>query len=122
MRRVPCPMCDGDEREGCDNCDGAGTVEETETVFRMFPEGDVIALFPTVPADLAGHCSSYMHIGQHGAADYHHVIGRTRPAGSDEHHDLLLELSRLGYAVRAMRRASRRMHDDRQSELHGWLR
>jgi hypothetical protein len=117
MRRVPCPNCDGDDREGCSTCDGAGTVEETATVFRMFPEGDVVALFPTIPADLSGHCSSYQRIGQHGAADYHHVLGRTRLARPEEYLSPMAELTRIGYAVRTVRRASRRMHEARRAEL-----
>ena len=122
MRRVPCPICGGNEREQCDNCGGVGTVEQTDTVFRMFPEGDVVALFPAIAADLDGRCSSYMHIGQHGAADYQHVIGRTRPARPDEYRELLVELGGIGYAMRTVRRASSRMHDERQAGLRAWLR
>ena len=122
MRQVPCPMCDGSKRERCDNCGGVGTVEETPTVFRMFPEGDVVALFPAIAADLVGRCSSYMHIGQHGAADYQHLIGLTRPARPEEYHDLLNELGGIGYAVSTVRRASSRMHEARQAEVRGWLR
>jgi hypothetical protein len=37
-------------------------------LFRVFPEGDVIALFPNEAADLSGNITSYQRIGQHGAA------------------------------------------------------
>ena len=38
-------------------------------VFRVFPEGDVIALFCNSAADCnPGNVMSYMHIGQHGEA------------------------------------------------------
>ncbi len=121
MRRVPCPICDGRESDGCGNCGGVGIVEETPTMFRTFPDGGVVALFPAIPADPVGRCSSYMQVGQHGAADYWHVISNTRPASPDGYRDLMFELTGIGYAVRPVRRASRRMHDQRQAELHRLL-
>ena len=99
----------------------AETPRVTPTVFRVFPEGDVIALFPTIPDGQYGQCCSYLHVGQHGAADYWHVISNTRPASPDGYRDLMFELTGIGYAVRPVRRASRRMHDQRQAELHRLL-
>ena len=44
-------------------------------------DSDVFALFPVLPADNAGNlCTSYQHVGQHGAADYGHCIRNSRPA------------------------------------------
>jgi hypothetical protein len=117
VRRVSCPICDGDGPECCDNCGGVGTVETTPVVFRSYSDGDVVALFPTILADPDGRCSSYMHIGQHGAADYWHVVATTHPAAPDECQDLLVELGRIGYALRPVLRASGRMHDDRRAQL-----
>lgn len=82
----------------------------TDTLFRRFPKregGDVIALFPLVPWNRRGECASYMHVGQHGAADLTGLIARTRPAKLDEPdvralHD---ELQGLGYRVRVLRRS-----------------
>jgi hypothetical protein len=50
-------------------------------IFRKFPDGDVIALLPYLPAECltAWPCQSYMHIGQHGAADPR-IVDDTRPA------------------------------------------
>ena len=50
-------------------------------IFRRFPDGDVIALFPYLPAECLNTwpCQSYMHIGQHGAADPR-IVHDTRPA------------------------------------------
>lgn len=43
--------------------------EPVRVMYRRFPEGDVIALFPDTDADgNLMHCMSYQHIGQHGAA------------------------------------------------------
>jgi hypothetical protein len=63
--------------------------------------GDVIALFPELPATVDGLVTSYQHLGQHGAADYHHVISQTAPVPLDgpdrERDELLAELSSIGY-------------------------
>ena len=38
-------------------------------IFRQFPDGDIIALFPGIPWDReCRYITSYQHIGQHGAA------------------------------------------------------
>jgi hypothetical protein len=78
--------------------------DQTRVVFRVWPDhngGDVIALFPDVPYDnhTPGRVESYQHIGQHGAADYNHVIAATRPATPDEYAPLLAELQQIGYNV-----------------------
>ena len=55
-------------------------------VFRRWRDGGgVIALFPELPADTHGiYCDSYMHVGQHGGADYHAVVRQTDPATPEE--------------------------------------
>lgn len=93
----------------------------TPTIFRRYPDGEIVALFPTIPADPDGHCSSYVHVGQHGAADPGHVIARTRPARPDEYANLLDELTGLGYDVHPVRRLTRRMADERRATLASWL-
>lgn len=74
-------------------------------VFRVWGNGDVIALFPDVAAD-AGmtKCLSYEHVGQHGAADYAGVIEGTRPAKAGEHAGLSRELGGMGYDLRVLKR------------------
>lgn len=72
-------------------------MSETPLIFRKYPDGDVIALFPTLPGGRFGECMSYVHVGQHGAGDYGHVIRTTRPARPDEYRDLQAELMRVGY-------------------------
>ena len=69
-------------------------------VIRVWREkdGDVFALFPVLSADNNGyHCTSYQHIGQHGAADYRLCIDRSRPATAEEAAPLLAELKAIGY-------------------------
>jgi hypothetical protein len=81
--------------------------EKTKVVFRVWPEGDILALFPEEPGDVLGHqCLSYQRIGQHGNADYDHCISATRPAQPDEYAGLAEELRRIGYDLDVCKRAS----------------
>ncbi len=83
-------------------------------VFRVWmgPEGgDVIALFPDVAHDRAGlYCVCYEHIGQHGAAQYNHVMAQTRPATEAEYAPLKRELEAkpFGYNLDVRKRYVRR--------------
>lgn len=81
--------------------------EKTLVVFRTFKKGgDVIALFPEIPGDSKGNVSSYMHIGQHGAASYHGVIADTRPSTPEEIEPLKTELESepYGYSLELRKR------------------
>ena len=70
----------------------------TKVVFRRYPDGQVIALFPDIPwSGRRGEITSYMHVGQHGAADYAGVIAMTRPAHEKEYRNPLSELRAIGY-------------------------
>lgn len=72
--------------------------EKTKTVFRVWPGGEVIALFPQIAASVHGWlCQSYMHVGQHSGADTNAVVWQTRPAKPKEYGPLLKELKQLGY-------------------------
>ena len=91
--------------------------EQTPTVFRVWPDGEVIALFPaTAAGSQYGDCTCYQHVGQHGSADYHHVIGKTRRAKPDEYADLLHELKTLGYTPQVYIREQPWMHRERMDE------
>lgn len=42
--------------------------EKTKVIFRKFPDGEVIALFPELPGTNSMlDCLNYMHVGQHGS-------------------------------------------------------
>ena len=55
------------------------------TIFRKFPEGDVIALFPGTSWDCYSNtdCMSYMHTGQHGPASVQLIKELERPDDSE---------------------------------------
>jgi len=76
-------------------------------VFRRWPTGDILALFPGLPG--AGYeVLSYEHVGQHGSADYPHCIRATKAAKPHEYRALARELRRIGYRLIICKRASRR--------------
>ena len=85
-------------------------------VFRRWKEnGDIIALFPELPADIFGDfCDAYESIGQHGGADYFGVIQQTRPCSLNDAANLAAELTRIGYRLRPIRRASYVHHERRR--------
>lgn len=64
--------------------------------FRVFDDGDVIALWPEVSAP--GLISSYMHVGQHSGASAD-LIKELRAATAEEKADLAAELQSIGYDV-----------------------
>lgn len=69
---------------------------KTVVIFRKFKDrGDVIALFPEAKAAL--RCGSYMHVGQHGEADYNFIVSKTVLASPKEYRALKTELEGLGY-------------------------
>lgn len=93
-------------------------METDIVIFRRFPDGDVIALFPYLPAEClsAWPCQSYMHIGQHGAADPR-IVHDTRPARPREYAALKAELERIGYRLAVRRRFPSDAHARRKAAL-----
>ena len=92
-----------------------GEIMPDVVVFRQWRGGDIIALFPEIPADIEGrYCQSYMQIGQHGAADYHSVIDRTTPVCEKRYVALAQELRQIGYELQPIRRATVQHHRRRR--------
>ena len=86
----------------------------TPVIFRRYPDGEVIALFPTLLGGRYGECVDYLHFGQHGSADYNRVIQLTRPAEPEEYANLRAELVAVGYAdLRVYQREQPWMHRER---------
>lgn len=75
-----------------------------DVVFRVFPDGDVIALFPSVDEG-SGTIMSYQHHGQHAAASSA-LTRELRSATPAEYAPLLAELKRVGYCLRVTTRAN----------------
>jgi hypothetical protein len=82
---------------------------ETPVLFRVDKGGEVFALFPSIAADLSGHCSCYQHIGQHCAADYGGCMRESKPATPAQYAALAEELRGRGYRLRVVRRQSAAM-------------
>lgn len=86
---------------------------EDKVVFRVWPNGDVIALFPAWWAG-GDCCQSYEHVGQHGAANYAYIISRTRPASADGLQPLLDELRQIGDMPVVIQRSTRQLSEYRR--------
>jgi nucleotide-binding universal stress UspA family protein len=71
--------------------------EQVKVIFRKFPEGDVIALFPEQDQG-RGLIGSYMTIGQHSDASKS-LITDLEPASKEEYAKLAAELERIGYDI-----------------------
>lgn len=90
-------------------------METTLVAFRRWRDtGSIIALFPEIPSDINGYfCEAFEHVGQHGGADYHGVVQATRPATEEEAAGLTDELTKIGYNLQPIRRASQTVHERR---------
>lgn len=76
----------------------------TRVVFRTWNIFEIIALFPD-DKENNNLIGSYMHVGQHGGADYDHVIKDSRPASIDEYSNLKEELESIGYNLEVVDKA-----------------
>ena len=65
---------------------------KTKVIFRIYNDGQIIALFPQFTNSYNYTVTSYMHIGQHSDADYQHVVSKTKLATPVEYESLLSEL------------------------------
>jgi hypothetical protein len=92
-------------------------VEKTRVIFRKWSNGNVVALFPReIAAMRVTYCMSYMHIGQHSAADIS-IIDDTKPATPEEYADLKAELERIGYDLEVFQRTSHKDLEARYAKL-----
>jgi len=90
--------------------------DQTIVIFRRWRStGEVIALFPEIPATLAPqYCESYEHYGQPGAADPAGVIDATDPARPEDYAALKAELETIvGYKLAIRQRMTREMFEVR---------
>ena len=78
----------------------------TLVIFRKWKDtGEIIALFPEMKEE-RGLCNSYMHVGQHGSANYVYLVSGASARGQTaltvsttpaEYAALLAELVQIGY-------------------------
>ena len=87
-----------------------GKARNEPVIFRKFnDDGEIIALFPglLVKEPRGEFMTDYLHLGQHGTADYDYVISQTKPAKPAEYNELKEELEEIGYDLRVMQRRIR---------------
>lgn len=91
---------------------------KSKVIFRFWKK-DIIAIFPEELGDNSPYtCSSYMHMGQHGACDPHIVINNSRLATPEEYNDLKEELeNQIGYNLIIIQRYRERHLRTRENEL-----
>lgn len=83
-------------------------------IFRKFPNGEIIALFPYEPVTAdCWNCGSYMHIGQHGAASQN-LVNDTKLATTAEYANLKKELEDIGYALDTIKKFPRDAYSRRR--------
>ncbi len=81
-----------------------GKVKNEPVIFRTFSNGDCIAMFPEIATDTMGYmCQSYMHVGQHSAANPN-LVFCTTPSRPSEYKALFKELTELGYDLKIIKR------------------
>ena len=91
---------------------------KTTVIFRKWNNGQIIAIFPEIPADHCyGHCMSYEHIGQHGTCAPGYVIHATTQASEAEALPIRKELESIGYELQVRLRYCESMQQRRFSEM-----
>lgn len=81
---------------------------KTYVIFRKFPDGGILALFPYDTNSWNRFCGSYMHIGQHSEADYIGCIKSTKPATGEEYQPLFDKLESIGYNLHIIKRRQKK--------------
>lgn len=92
--------------------------KKTKVIFRKFPDGEIIALFPELPGtnDITT-CLNYMHVGQHGSGKA--TCEGTKPASLIQRHILQEELEMIGYNLTIVTRFSYQMDQKRIANIRG---
>ena len=88
--------------------------KEISVIFRKFNNGNIIALFPYEIETVEGNIMSYEHNGQHGIANYDHVVYKTKLATEDEYSDLLNELKEIyaHYKFKLLKKMNRKIYSN----------
>lgn len=91
----------------------------TPIIFRKFKEGDIIAIFPTMPGTMDQYtCNSYQHIGQHGTCEPSYLIQNTKLAKPEGYEKLFQELINIGYDdLKVYKRYQYKFLEEVKSEL-----
>lgn len=91
--------------------------DKVVVLFRKYPEGDILAIFPEIPADRFGYeCTVYQHLGQHGGGDCQGMMQATKPAKPSEYKALKRELESIGYELEVRERITPKMREKRMDE------
>lgn len=76
----------------------------TPVLFRKEGKGEIVAIFPTIPAKNHGYdMRCYAHLGQHSGCSVEYYQS-TKPAKPEEYADLKRELEGIGYVLKVVQR------------------
>lgn len=99
--------------------------EKTKVIFRKFPDGEVIALFPELPGtNDVSECLNYTHNGQHGSGKA--TLDGTKPIkfedieGQNSINFLCRELRSIGYDLTVVSRFSYQMDQKRIAAIRAY--
>lgn len=86
-------------------------------IFRRWNDtGDIVAIFPELPADDQGRfCVAHDELGQQIAAEYEQVMRDTTPVSPTEYGRFAHELTLLGYDLQSINQASDQHHERRRA-------
>lgn len=89
-----------------------------KTIYRKYRrDGEIIALFPQIAGQIAGWlCQSYIHVGQHSAANPDIVVRQTVLAKPTEYAELHAELEQIGYNPEPAKRFTRKDYEIRKAQ------
>ncbi len=91
---------------------------KTPVIFRMFKDGDIIAIFPAqAGTNDVNTCGSYMHIGQHSACSVD-IASIARIAHVSEYRYLRKELEGLGYNLHIIKRMCSHHRNGRLKQIN----
>jgi len=89
-------------------------MEKTDVIFRTLKNGDVDAIFPSIPGNRdLNTCTVYSHIGQHSYGDLAYMIKKSRPSTESEYKDLYKELTNIGYNLNIVKRSTSKHRNQR---------
>lgn len=92
--------------------------EKVKVIFRKY-QGEILALFPELPGTSKAHtCLCYAHVGQHSSANYHWIIGHSKPAKPEEYQALYAELQAIGYELDIKQKAANGANLVRLAEIN----
>jgi hypothetical protein len=94
---------------------------KTRVIFKIAPEGDVVALFPATAGSENWHteCACYMSSVGHGVASLDAL--KFPAAKPEQFHKIFKELTGMGYDLEIAKQATFADKEERRKDVHGTM-